>query len=185
MGGSKKLQCRLGNERHCNRDSRAARRHPRGATRTLPAVCRRCRRGRLGRRSARAAAGRICRCPCRRQRSDSLRGRPRHATRRARTRWKGRARQLAAEGACSAWRNERYAVVREFGDDPAFELERCAARYFGIRTFAAHINGLVRADDGRPHVAWPAQPAQGRRPRTARQHGRRRHRRRCVQSRQR
>ena len=29
-----------------------------------------------------------------------------------------------------------------------FELERCAARYFGIRTFAAHINGLVRTDDG-------------------------------------
>jgi 8-oxo-dGTP pyrophosphatase MutT (NUDIX family) len=58
------------------------------------------------------------------------------------------ARQLSAEGACSAWRHERYAVVREFGDEPHFELERSAARYFGIRTFAAHINGLVRTDDG-------------------------------------
>jgi 8-oxo-dGTP pyrophosphatase MutT (NUDIX family) len=53
------------------------------------------------------------------------------------------ARELAAEGLLSAWRGERYAVVREFGDAPHFELERCAARYFGIRTFAAHINGLV------------------------------------------
>ena len=32
--------------------------------------------------------------------------------------------------------------------NPHFELERSAARYFGIRTFAAHINGLVRTDDG-------------------------------------
>jgi len=54
------------------------------------------------------------------------------------------ARELAGEGLLSAWRSERYAVVREFGDAPRFELERCAARYFGIRTFAAHVNGLVR-----------------------------------------
>lgn len=65
-----------------------------------------------------------------------------------RTEMMGRvARALAAEGHLSAWRSERYAVVREFGDAPCFELERCAARYFGIRTFAAHINGLVRADE--------------------------------------
>ena len=58
------------------------------------------------------------------------------------------ARQLSADGSLSAWRNERYAVVCEFGDRPCFELERCAARYFGIRTFAAHINGLVHESDG-------------------------------------
>jgi 8-oxo-dGTP pyrophosphatase MutT (NUDIX family) len=58
------------------------------------------------------------------------------------------ARALSAEGLVSAWRNERYAVVGEFGEAPRFELERCAARYFGIRTFAAHINGLVRDRDG-------------------------------------
>lgn len=58
------------------------------------------------------------------------------------------ARLLSAEGALSAWRDERYAVVREFGDDACFDLERCAARYFGIRTFAAHINGLVRTTAG-------------------------------------
>jgi 8-oxo-dGTP pyrophosphatase MutT (NUDIX family) len=58
------------------------------------------------------------------------------------------ARELAEDGLLSAWRSERYGVVREFGDAPRFELERCAARYFGIRTFAAHINGLVRTADG-------------------------------------
>ena len=54
------------------------------------------------------------------------------------------ARVLAAEGALSAWRDERYAVVESFGRRPCFELERAAARYFGIRTFAAHVNGLAR-----------------------------------------
>jgi 8-oxo-dGTP pyrophosphatase MutT (NUDIX family) len=58
------------------------------------------------------------------------------------------ARQLSAEGALSAWRDERYAVVRKFGDDACFDLERSAARYFGIRTFAAHINGLVHTAAG-------------------------------------
>jgi 8-oxo-dGTP pyrophosphatase MutT (NUDIX family) len=54
------------------------------------------------------------------------------------------ARTLAAEGALSAWRGERYAVADSFGERPRFELERAAARYFGIRTFAAHVNGLSR-----------------------------------------
>jgi 8-oxo-dGTP pyrophosphatase MutT (NUDIX family) len=53
------------------------------------------------------------------------------------------ARQLAAEGALTAWRDERYAVAVESGEAPLFELERAAARYFGIRTSAAHLNGLV------------------------------------------
>ena len=54
------------------------------------------------------------------------------------------ARALAAEGALSAWRDERYAVAPAFGAPPWFLLERAAARYFGVRTFAAHVNGLVR-----------------------------------------
>jgi 8-oxo-dGTP pyrophosphatase MutT (NUDIX family) len=58
------------------------------------------------------------------------------------------ARTLSAEGVLTAWRNERYAVVREFGEPATFDLERCAARYFGIRTFAAHINGLVEGAGG-------------------------------------
>ena len=74
---------------------------------------------------------------------------PRLGTARERTvAMEGLARRLCEEGALSAWRNERYAVVCEFGEQPHFELERCAARYFGVRTFAAHINGLVRTDDG-------------------------------------
>ena len=58
------------------------------------------------------------------------------------------ARELSAEGLLSAWRDERYAVVREFGGPAVFDLERSAARYFGIRTFAAHINGVTRTADG-------------------------------------
>jgi len=50
---------------------------------------------------------------------------------------------LAAEGALTAWRNERYAVAAAFDAPPAFHLERAAARYFGIQTYAAHANGLV------------------------------------------
>ena len=54
------------------------------------------------------------------------------------------ARVLAADGLLTAWRDERYAVAPEFGAPPWYELERAAARYFGIRTYAAHVNGLVR-----------------------------------------
>jgi 8-oxo-dGTP pyrophosphatase MutT (NUDIX family) len=55
--------------------------------------------------------------------------------------------QLAREGALSAWRDERYAVRPSLDAAPLFEIERAAARYFGIRTYAAHVNGLVRRDD--------------------------------------
>ena len=58
------------------------------------------------------------------------------------------ARSLAAEGRFSAWRNERYAVASEFGAQPWFLLERAAACFFGIQTYAVHINGLVRSVDG-------------------------------------
>jgi 8-oxo-dGTP pyrophosphatase MutT (NUDIX family) len=58
------------------------------------------------------------------------------------------ARTLAGEGALSPWRDERYAVAPCFSAPPWFLLERAAARYFGIHTYAAHVNGLVRRDDG-------------------------------------
>ncbi len=54
------------------------------------------------------------------------------------------ARALSAEGLLSAWRDERYAVGAAWGATPMFEIERAAARYFGIHTFAAHVNGLCR-----------------------------------------
>ncbi len=60
----------------------------------------------------------------------------------------GVARTLAAEGALTRWRDERYAVAPEFGAPPWFLLERAAAKYFGIRTYAVHANGLVAHDDG-------------------------------------
>ncbi|HZI83379.1 MAG TPA: DUF4743 domain-containing protein [Casimicrobiaceae bacterium] len=57
------------------------------------------------------------------------------------------ARTLSAEDALTAWRDERYAVAPDGGGSPLFELERAAARYFGIHTFAAHANGLVGSGD--------------------------------------
>ena len=69
------------------------------------------------------------------------------------------ARTLSREGALTTWRNERYAVTT--AEDPAalaapaaFLLERAAARYFGIRTYAAHANGLV--GDGPAARMWLA-----------------------------
>lgn len=58
------------------------------------------------------------------------------------------ARALAGEGLLSPWRDERYAVAAEFGAAPLVDIERAAARYFGIRTYAVHVNGLVRSSDG-------------------------------------
>lgn len=64
----------------------------------------------------------------------------------------GVARTLAAEGALTAWRDERYAVAPAIGAPPWFLLERAAARYFGVHTFAAHVNGLV--DEGGAVSMW-------------------------------
>lgn len=58
------------------------------------------------------------------------------------------ARALAANGLLSRWRDERYAVAATYGARPYFEVERAAARFFGIHTHAAHINGLVGCQDG-------------------------------------
>jgi len=72
---------------------------------------------------------------------------PQLSTLETRTRALGEvARALEAEGALTAWRDERYAVARDPGTPILFELERAAARYFGIHTFAAHANGLVGSD---------------------------------------
>ena len=64
------------------------------------------------------------------------------------------ARTLSAEGALSAWRDERYEVRAHDAAPPAFLLERAAARYFGIRTRAVHVNGLV--DTGTGTAMWIA-----------------------------
>jgi 8-oxo-dGTP pyrophosphatase MutT (NUDIX family) len=54
---------------------------------------------------------------------------------------------LAAEGALTAWRGEPYAVGPGFGALPWFLLERAAARYFGVHTWAVHANGVVGGAD--------------------------------------
>lgn len=50
---------------------------------------------------------------------------------------------LAAARELTAWRNERYAVATQRSAPPCFLLERAAARFFGIHTYAVHVNGLV------------------------------------------
>ena len=50
---------------------------------------------------------------------------------------------LAAEGRLSAWRGERYAIATHLSAPPLCLIERAAARFFGIRTYAAHVNGVV------------------------------------------
>ena len=54
---------------------------------------------------------------------------------------------LASEGALTAWRDELYAVGPAFDAAPWFVLERAAARYFGVHTWAVHVNGVVGGVD--------------------------------------
>jgi 8-oxo-dGTP pyrophosphatase MutT (NUDIX family) len=56
------------------------------------------------------------------------------------------ARALRAERELPAWRDELYAVSPAFDARPAFTLERGAARWFGVRTWAAHVNGVTGKD---------------------------------------
>lgn len=53
------------------------------------------------------------------------------------------ARALAAEGALTGWRDERYTVSSAANAAPLLLLERAAARFFGIATEAAHVNGTT------------------------------------------
>ena len=55
---------------------------------------------------------------------------------------------LADEGALTAWRDERYEARAADAHPVAFEIERAAARYFGLRTRAVHVNGLVDGESG-------------------------------------
>jgi len=50
---------------------------------------------------------------------------------------------LRSDGEFPAWRDELYAVAPSFGAAPAFLIERGAARWFGVRTWAVHVNGVV------------------------------------------
>lgn len=48
--------------------------------------------------------------------------------------------QLAQEGFIPGWRNERYRIA------DLFDIERAAARPFGLTTRAAHVNGIVAGE---------------------------------------
>ena len=78
--------------------------------------------------------------------------------------------QLAKEGFIPGWRNERYRIA------DLFEIERAAARPFGLTTQAVHLNGIVG------ERMWLARRSahQADRPGNARQPGRRRHQRRVF-----
>ena len=52
---------------------------------------------------------------------------------------------LAAEGFIPGWRSERYRI------EDLFEIERAAARPFGLTTHAVHVNGISR--DGKMWLA--------------------------------
>ena len=56
------------------------------------------------------------------------------------------ARTLSAEGALTRWRDERYRVASSPAAPVLFEIERAAARYFGIATRAAHVNATTARD---------------------------------------
>ena len=56
--------------------------------------------------------------------------------------------RLAAEGVITGWRDERFAIGEGLDQPPLAFIERAAARFFGILTYAAHLNGVVPADDG-------------------------------------
>jgi 8-oxo-dGTP pyrophosphatase MutT (NUDIX family) len=63
------------------------------------------------------------------------------------------ARDLAARGLLSPWRNETYAIAAAAGRAPSFDLERAAVRFFGFMAHAVHVNGLTEGG----HAMWIAQ----------------------------
>ena len=64
------------------------------------------------------------------------------------------ARMLADAGHVRGWRNELFAVTPGL-DAPAFAtIERAAARYLGLLTFASHMNGIVETGVGQSPALW-------------------------------
>ncbi len=61
---------------------------------------------------------------------------------------------LARQGQVSGWRAEMFPVKNRFYDPPAFDLERAAVPFFGVRGYGVHLNGFVRT--GRGIEMWVA-----------------------------
>jgi 8-oxo-dGTP pyrophosphatase MutT (NUDIX family) len=64
---------------------------------------------------------------------------------------------LRAEGWFPGWRDEAFAVTTSFGAPPLLQIERGAARAFGIRCYCVQLNGLVERADG--PLVWIARRA--------------------------
>jgi hypothetical protein len=58
------------------------------------------------------------------------------------------ARALQAEAWVPDHPPEAYPVVREFGDEPAFLVDRAFVPFLGVRCFGVHLNGYVERPDG-------------------------------------
>ncbi len=56
------------------------------------------------------------------------------------------ARQLAEAGHVRGWRNELFAVTPALEAPALAVVERAAARFLGLLTFASHMNGVVRGE---------------------------------------
>ncbi len=69
-------------------------------------------------------------------------------------------RDLAADGAIPAWREELYPVTPDWHVPPVMQIERAACSLFGIRAYGVHLNGYVR-EGGRIHM-WVARRARGK-----------------------
>lgn len=67
--------------------------------------------------------------------------------------------RLAEAGHVRGWRNELFAVNTGWGTPALALIERAAARFFGIRTYAAHMNGLIEGMDDAGPVLWLARRA--------------------------
>jgi 8-oxo-dGTP pyrophosphatase MutT (NUDIX family) len=68
--------------------------------------------------------------------------------------------RLAEDGHVCGWRDERFAVNTGWGTPTLALIERAAARFFGIRTYAAHMNGLIDGADEAGPALWLARRAQ-------------------------
>ncbi|MHA6845644.1 NUDIX hydrolase [Ralstonia syzygii] len=67
--------------------------------------------------------------------------------------------RLADDGHIRGWRDERFTVDTGWGTPSLAVIERAAARFFGIRTYAAHMNGIVDAPEA---TLWLARRAESK-----------------------
>jgi 8-oxo-dGTP pyrophosphatase MutT (NUDIX family) len=57
-------------------------------------------------------------------------------------------RAFADQGLITAWRDELYPVMKDWGETPLMQIERAACPALGIRSWGVHVNGYVRRSDG-------------------------------------